>query len=57
VLRAVQAGYAEAIVKALFLALAAVCISAPFAVGMEWRSVRVGEGERRERQEGASEKG
>ena len=39
-LRAVQDGYAQAVVATLYLALAAACVSLPFAVSMEWKSVR-----------------
>ncbi|KAL8827933.1 MAG: hypothetical protein Q9170_006815 [Blastenia crenularia] len=39
-LRAVQSGYAKAVVATLYLALAAACVALPFAAGMEWRSVR-----------------
>lgn len=38
-LRAVQ-GHTQAIVNTLYLALAAACVSLPFAVSMEWKSVR-----------------
>lgn len=40
VLRAVQIGYADAVVAALYLAVAAACVSLPFAACMEWKSVK-----------------
>ncbi|KAL8921809.1 MAG: hypothetical protein Q9208_005566 [Pyrenodesmia sp. 3 TL-2023] len=40
VLRAVQIGYADAVVTTLYLAVAAACVSLPFAACMEWKSVK-----------------
>lgn len=43
-LLSLQTGYAEAVVATIYLALAAGCASFPFAVFMEWRSVKPGAG-------------
>ena len=41
ILRAIQTAFADAVVATLYLALAAACASLPFAVLMEWKSVKV----------------
>ncbi len=40
VLRGIQAAYAKAVASTVYLAVAAACVSLPFAMFMEWKSVK-----------------